>query len=34
MSKDRFPEFIELIKTKGQLFGPVKGNGKYSFEEI
>ena len=34
MSKERFPEFIELVKTKGQLYGPVKGNGKYSFEEI
>ena len=34
MSKDKFPELIELIKTRGKLYGPVKGNGKYSFEEI
>ena len=34
MSKDKFPELIELIKTRGNLYGPVKGNGKYSFDEI
>jgi len=34
MSKDKFPELIKLIQTRGKLYGPVKGNGKYSFEEI
>ncbi|MCG3224372.1 MAG: 4Fe-4S dicluster domain-containing protein [Candidatus Heimdallarchaeota archaeon] len=34
MVKSAFPDFIELIKTKGKLFGPVKQKSKYSFEEI
>ena len=34
MSKEKFPEFVELIKNKGKLFGPVKQKEKYSFEEI
>ncbi len=34
MSKEKFPEFVELIKSKGKLFGPVKQKEKYSFEEI
>ena len=34
MEKKVFPEFINLIKNKGKLFGPVKQKTKYSFEEI
>lgn len=34
MDKEKFPEFVKLIQTKGKLFGPVKQKGKHSFEEI
>ena len=34
MSKEKFPEFVKLVKTKGKLYGPVKQKEKYSFEEI
>jgi len=34
MSKERFPEFIDIIKSKSKLFGPVKQKEKHSFEEI
>ena len=34
MPKEKFSEFVELIKNKGKLFGPVKQKEKFSFEEI
>ncbi|MBY9000803.1 MAG: hypothetical protein KGD64_07820, partial [Candidatus Heimdallarchaeota archaeon] len=34
MEKRVFPDFINIIKSKGKLFGPVKQKSKYSFEEI
>ena len=34
MDKEKFPEFVKLIQTKGKLFGPVKKRGLCNFEEI
>ncbi|MHA1258202.1 MAG: 4Fe-4S dicluster domain-containing protein [Candidatus Heimdallarchaeaceae archaeon] len=34
MQKESFPEFVQLVQTKGKLFGPVRKNNHFSFEEI
>jgi len=34
MEKKAFPDFINLLKSRGNLFGPVKQKTKYSFEPI